>query len=419
MRTWQRRLLNALSALVFLLPFSIWAANDIVLKQARISNATTDHVQLTLNLTQTPQYKWFLLSNPTRLVIDLQQTTNNADFKHLPLTDTLIQKVRAGSQSDQTLRLVLELAKPASIKIHTASSASGTSEQLIIQLTSKIDTITTTSTPSPQNKKQSSLTTINTTVSPTVHKSSTISSNTTQPILSIPAKPISHKIVVVIDPGHGGKDPGASGTNGQHEKDLVLAISRDLYKALEKNSNMTVYMTRYGDYYIGLRQRLQMARRDKADIFIAIHADAYKDAYSTGASVFALSIRGASSEAARWLAEKENYSELGGVNLAGKNDVLRSVLIDLSQTASISSSLFLGSDLLTQIGMISPLHKTKVEQAPFVVLKSPDIPSVLVETGFISNPAEERALSNAAYQQKIANAIEKGIEMYFNQHPSI
>lgn len=409
---WQWRLLTLLFAL--LLPISLQASPACVLKKARIATATPDSIQLTLSLSQLPQYKWFLLSNPTRLVVDLPQTANQAGFKALPITHTLIKKIRAGDQSDQTLRLVFDLTAPSTVKINTASSPA----QLIIKLTAK-KSATKPILAETSSSKISFTVPATKTTDVTAPKSATSPNNTTQPVFSMPSTNLHHKIVVVIDPGHGGKDPGASGPNGQHEKDLVLAISRDLYKSLQKNPNVVVYMTRYGDYYIGLRQRLQLARRDKADIFIAIHADAYKDAFSTGASVFALSLRGASSEAARWLAEKENYSELGGVNLTGKNDVLRSVLIDLSQTASISSSLFLGSDVLMQVAMISPLHKAKVEQAPFVVLKSPDIPSILVETGFISNPAEERALSNPRYQQKMADAIETGVENYFMQHPPI
>jgi N-acetylmuramoyl-L-alanine amidase len=225
------------------------------------------------------------------------------------------------------------------------------------------------------------------------------------------------KVVVVIDPGHGGKDPGASGPRGSKEKNVVLAISQDLYTDINATAGMRAVMTRDGDYYLTLRQRLQKARDADADIFIAVHADAYQNAQSRGASVYALSLKGASSEAARWLAAKENYSELGGVDLSDKNDMLRSVLIDLSQTATISASLKLGDDILAQMGLFTALHHVAVEQARFVVLKSPDIPSVLVETGFLSNNTEELKLRDAQYQQKVAKAILKGVIAYFYQQP--
>jgi N-acetylmuramoyl-L-alanine amidase len=379
------------------------ASNNAVLKQVKVNTATQNDTQLTLNLTEPAKYQWFFLQNPNRLVLDFQQTDNQASLNNLPLTNnTIVTKIRAGTRAQDGLRLVLDLNQPASILVTSLPPTSQYAERLIIDLSARANNNAVITTPKPATYQ----------ATPLMATPASI-----KPVISLPSHVPPRKLVVVIDPGHGGKDPGASGPGGVHEKDVVLAISRDLYKLLQNQPGITVYMTRYGDYYIGLRQRLQIARRDKADIFIAIHADAYKDSYSTGASVFALSVRGASSEAARWLAEKENYSELGGVDLNGKNDTLRSVLIDLSQTATISSSLWLGGDVLSQISRISPLHKDKVEQAPFVVLKSPDIASILVETGFISNPSEERALSNAAYQQKMALAIESGINQYFKQHP--
>ena len=220
-------------------------------------------------------------------------------------------------------------------------------------------------------------------------------------------------INIVIDPGHGGKDPGTSGPMGTHEKDVVLAISKALKEELEKESSFKAMLTRDSDYFIPLRQRLNIARQDKGDMFVAIHADAFINPYASGSSIFALSAHGASSEAARWLAEKENYSELGGVSLSDKSNILRSVLIDLSQTATISSSIQLGNSILRQLGKIGHLHHGFVEQAPFMVLKSPDIPSLLVETGFLSNPLEEQRLRDPYYQRKMAMAIAAGIKTYF------
>ena len=225
------------------------------------------------------------------------------------------------------------------------------------------------------------------------------------------------KIVVVIDPGHGGKDPGATGMHGTHEKNIVLNISKKLQTLINQQPGFYAVLTRSSDSFIPLRTRLDIARRDKADMFVAIHADAYLNHVAHGASVYALSSRGATSEAARWLAKEENQSELmGGVDLSDKENVLRSVLINLSQTATIHASLLIGQNLLTVLHQFTPLHHRKVEQAAFVVLKSPDIPSLLVETGFISNAAEEQNLNNSIYQEKIAEALMVGIVRYFKQY---
>lgn len=241
------------------------------------------------------------------------------------------------------------------------------------------------------------------------------STKDTKTIMMAPSK--TRDIVIVIDPGHGGKDPGASGTSGTHEKNVVLAISQRLAELINKQPGMHAVLTRQGDYFVTLRGRLNLARKDKADMFMAIHADAFPNNDATGASVFALSASGASSEAARWLAEKENYSELGGVSLGDKSDLLRSVLLDLSQTATISLSLQLGSSCLQELNRITNLHHAGVEQARFVVLKSPDIPSVLVETGFITNVSEEKRLNDVHYQQQLAVALSEGIRRYFMQNP--
>ena len=225
-------------------------------------------------------------------------------------------------------------------------------------------------------------------------------------------------INVIIDPGHGGKDPGTTGHFGVREKDVVLAIGLDLYQLLQKDPRFHTVMTRNADYFLTLRQRLTVARKNHGDVFIAIHADAFKDPFATGASIYALSAHGASSEAALWLAQKENYSELGGIKLNDKSDLLRSVLLDLSQTATISSSMQLGQDVLDELGKVGKLHHSSIEQAPFMVLKSPDIPSILIETGFLSNPSEEERLRNPIYQQQIAQAIYTGLLDYFTTNPA-
>jgi N-acetylmuramoyl-L-alanine amidase len=239
--------------------------------------------------------------------------------------------------------------------------------------------------------------------------------------VTTPTKPLqtsseSQKLVtVVIDPGHGGHDSGAIGPHGTMEKNVVLAIARNLANEINQTKNMRAVLTRDDDHFVTLRNRLRLARKGKADVFIAIHADAYLGNNARGASVYALSKHGATSEAARWLAQKDNYSELDDLELNALQDrspILRSVLIDMAQTATIQDSLQLGQRVLHSIDEVSPLHYKKVEQAPFVVLKSPDIPSILIETGFISNAEEERQLSTPRYQQELARAIFQGIKRY-------
>ena len=219
----------------------------------------------------------------------------------------------------------------------------------------------------------------------------------------------------MIDPGHGGKDPGAIGDRGTKEKDVVLAIGKNLAKIINQTPGMRAILTRDGDYYVSLRERLMKARKYKVDLFIAIHADSYFDNNARGASVYSLSRRGASTVAARWLAERENHDELGGVDLGELEDqshMLRSVLIDLAQTSTTKDSLSLGASLLGSLEKVTSLHYSRVEQAPFMVLKSPDIPSLLVETGFISNPKEEKRLRDKFHQNKIAMALFQGILSY-------
>lgn len=221
--------------------------------------------------------------------------------------------------------------------------------------------------------------------------------------------------IVVIDPGHGGKDPGATGHLGHHEKDIVLKIAKDLVHDLNQSPKYKAILTRSTDRYIPLRGRLRIARRNKADLFISIHADAFHNPQAHGSSVYALSQRGATSEAARWIAKKENASEMmGGVELNDKSRLLQSVLINLSQTASVRDSLQVGSFILSSLNKVNRLHHRHVEQAAFVVLKSPDIPSLLIETGFLSNRREERQLATRRKQQQIAQQIYQGINKYFN-----
>jgi N-acetylmuramoyl-L-alanine amidase len=227
-------------------------------------------------------------------------------------------------------------------------------------------------------------------------------------------------ITIALDPGHGGEDPGAIGRGGSREKDVVLSIARRLKAKIEQQPNMRVMLTRDADYFVPLHVRVQKARKVQADLFVSIHADAFVESTARGSSVFVLSEKGASSTAARWLARKENSADLiGGVNIKRHDIQLASVLLDLSTTAQINDSLKLGKAVLNEIGGINRLHKGAVEQAGFAVLKAPDIPSILIETAFISNPEEEAKLTDDAYQDRMADAVLKGIEKYFAKNPPL
>jgi N-acetylmuramoyl-L-alanine amidase len=231
-------------------------------------------------------------------------------------------------------------------------------------------------------------------------------------------------IVVALDPGHGGEDPGAIGPGGTYEKNVVLQIAQRLRDRINNTRvnglPMRAFMTRDGDFFVPLHERVRKAQRVNADLFISIHADAFYSPRPQGASIYALSTRGATSAAARWMANKENSSDqIGGINVKVKDNSIRSALIDMSTTAQINDSLKVGSAMLGEVGKVGRLHKTTVEQANFAVLRAPDIPSVLVETAFISNPDEEKRLRSAAYQNQLADALLRGVVRYFTQHPPL
>lgn len=323
--------------------------------------------------------KVFVLHKPDRVVIDLPNIITTVKADTISLNNTVIKAIRSGRIKKHTLRLVLDTREPVQVQKEV------TARVLELKLT-------------PPQASQSN-------------------NRLSQ---SMQARKPLRDVVVVIDPGHGGKDPGAVGASKHYEKNVVLAIGKKLQKIINQQPGMKAVMTRTGDYYVGLRERLNIARKYDADIFVSLHADAFKNKHSNGVSVFALSQTGATSEAARWLAEKENYSELGGVDLSELNDksgLIRTVLIDLSQTATISASLQMGLQVLRSLDNLTNLHYDKVEQARFVVLKSPDIPSILIETGFITNLREEKNLINPSYQMKLAKAIFVGLKEYFWNHP--
>lgn len=324
----------------------------------------------------------FLLKQPERLVIDFKQSAEPG-LNLSKLEKGVIKTVRPGRPQKDTYRLVFDLTKPIEFKKDVLPADSKGRQGFRLELITQQEKPAFVQKTFPPIKKH-------------------------------------RDVIIAIDPGHGGKDPGARGPGGAREKDVVLKIALKLQRLINKQPGMKAVMTRSGDYYIGLRERLRLARKHDADIFVSIHADAFKNKDSKGASVFALSPRGATSEAARWLAEKENHSELGGVDLSDLDDdngVVRSVLIDLSQTATIGASLTMGQEVLKNLDRLTTLHNDQVEQARFVVLKSPDIPSILVETGFISNPREEKNLRSSWYQKRLSDAVFQGIKAYFWQHP--
>lgn len=350
------------------------------------------------------RHKAFTLYNPSRFVLDLENTTTTLRLKNILTHHELLKSLRSAYQNDHTLRLVFDASDGVILRKNPEAGSSSRQRVLHIELV--------------QNNARQRTDLVKRTLVKSAPVKITVLDAPVQG-LHIPAKSL-RDVVIVLDPGHGGKDPGAIGTHKSAEKHVVLAIALKLKQLIDRQPGMRAVLTRNGDYYIGLRERMDIARRHNADIFVAIHADAFQNHNSSGASVFALSPRGATSEAARWLAEKENHSELGGVNLSGlddRNGVIRTVLLDLSQTATIGASLQMGSRVLKGLNSITNLHNTRVEQARFVVLKSPDIPSILIETGFISNPREEKNLNSPIYQAQLTQAIFKGLKGYFWDYP--
>ena len=359
-----------------------------IAKTARINGyrtwASPDSTRLVIDLSNSVGHRLSHLSNPERVVIDIDHVQLNKSISELDYKQGAISDIQSASKKGNKVRLVLELKHKIQPKSFLLKPNKKYGYRLVIDL----------------NK---------------VYKRSDSGSAKIIKSVNFTQK---RDLIVAIDAGHGGDDPGATGPKGTKEKHVVLAIARKLRDLVNKKPGMKAMMIRNGDYYISLRGRTKKARRLGADIFISIHADAFKNPQAHGSSVFILSSRGASSEAAKWLAKKENEADLvGGVSLDDKDDMLAKMLLDLSQTASIEASNSAASRVISQLSRIGDSHKSTVERAGFVVLKSPDIPSLLIETGFISNPKEERLLKTSYYQKKIAKAILSGVEGYFKQYP--
>ncbi len=325
------------------------------------------------------EHRLFTLSNPNRIVIDIDNARLAAA---LPAGQGVVKDLRSAVHDQSGLRVVLDLSSRAIPRSQLRNTASGA--QLVVSLYAN---------------------------SPQIDRKPVLTAATAVPKTG-------RDIVVAIDPGHGGMDSGARGPHGIMEKTITLEIARQLAAQVAKQPGFKPFLTRDGDYYLTLRQRIDRARAAHADIFVSIHCDASRDHQADGATVYALSMHGASSEQARLLAERENDSDLlGGVNLSDKSDMLASVLLDLSQTATIGASLDVGNRVARQLSRLGSMHREEVQQAAFVVLKSPDVPSILVETNYITNPRKASLLKTSSYQDKIADAILSGVTDYFNQYP--
>jgi N-acetylmuramoyl-L-alanine amidase len=342
-----------------------------------------DHARLVFDLSGPSGHKVFTLSNPNRIVLDVDNAKLSADLTKLGLDKSPVQRIRSG-KNGKTLRLVLDLKRAVRPKSFELKPNQKYGHRLVLDLYEKESLAKATKTAKPKAVA-------------------------------------GRDIIVAIDAGHGGDDPGAIGSGRVREKDVVLAIAKELKRRLDQTPGYKGKLTRTGDYYISLRGRTKAARKLNADLFVSIHADAFKDSRARGASVWVLSPRGASSEMGRWLARKENSADLiggvGSVSLDDKDNVLASVLLDMSMTASREDSRSIAKGIHGNIKRFARMHKSHVEQAGFVVLKSPDIPSILVETGFISNPGEAAKLKTRNYQKQMANAVFKGITQHFERKP--
>ena len=356
---------------------------------------STAGARVTLDLTRVTGERFFTLENPTRAVIDLPATRVRPGLR-LPGARGLVAAIRLGPRPHGALRLVVVLHAAAGV--HAAWAYSRVrGPQLVLLLGNAPTAATRVAT----------------------HATAAAPSAIPTPIHALHAPADSGRdIIVAVDPGHGGQDPGAIGRGGTQEKNVTLAIARLLAHQIDEQRGMRAILTRSSDIFIPLRDRMLIARRARADLFVSIHADCVTDRQISGASVYILSVRGASSEAARWLAERENDADLkGGVQLEDKSSTLASVLLNLSQSATISESMTAARQVLVSLDRSVPVRKSEVQQAAFVVLKSPDIPSMLVETDYISDPAEERKLRSLTRQARIADAVFHGIRGYFRQHP--
>lgn len=356
-------------------------AASVVVKNLRLWRAP-DHTRVVFDLSEKVQHRVLVLANPDRLVVDLDDAVAAGAFASKDYEGPFLRQVRVGNPKPGVLRIVLDLKQPIKPRTFVLEPNEIYGHRLVVDLYVK-----------RSSEKQ---------------------------VVATAAPQRRPYRMIAIDAGHGGEDPGAVGRKyGTREKEVTLQVAGELRRLIDQDRFLRPVMIRRGDYYVSLRARPSIARREQADVFVSIHADAYpKLASVRGSSVYALSQRGASSEAARWLANKENAADLiGGVSLRDKDDLLAKVLWDLSMTKTTSESLVLGRYVLNELGGMGKLHRKKVEQAGFAVLKSPDMPSILIEIAFLSNPTEEKLLRTRAHRQRLALAIYRGIKRYLKQQP--
>lgn len=376
------RIASRASGLVLVLAASAGMATPASVEGVRV-NPSPERTRIVFDLTRPVEHTVFSLENPHRLVIDVQDTRLNAKVDAISLTNTPIERMRTAARDDTNLRVVLDLKSRVRPQSFALKPIMQYGDRLVIDL---------------YTGEQRS----------PVQQDDRIARRM-------------RDVVVAIDAGHGGDDPGAVGHGNLYEKDVVFAIAQVLARLFEREPGYQPLLIRTGDYFLAFRERTALARRSQSDVFLSIHADAFFTSQAYGASVYAISQKGATSETARWLAEKENRADLiggaGGVSLTDKDDLLAGVLLDLSMTASLAASLEMGQSVLTAIKPVNRLHKKHVEQAAFAVLKSPDIPSLLIETGFISNPQEASNLKNRKHQERMAEAIFYGVKRYMDANP--
>jgi len=352
-----------------------------------------DYTRITLESKSEMKFSVFGVKDPERLVLDLEASEVSPALAELQdkvtAEDPYIQGLRVAHNRPGVIRVVLDLKTEIKPQVFTLKPIGEYGYRLVLDIYPAVALDPLAALIEESQKKQS------------------------------PDKPrVERLATIVIDPGHGGEDPGAIGRHRSREKDVTLIIARRLKALVDAEPNMRALLTRDGDFYLPLHVRVEKARKVRADLFVSIHADAFVRPHARGSSVFALSERRATSEAAQWLAKRENEADLvGGVNLDVKDRYLAQTLLDLSQTATIDHSLRLGNSVLRRLGAVNTLHKPRVEQASFAVLKAPDVPSILVETAFISNPQEEKRLNDEAYQDRLARALLEGIKDYIARHP--
>ena len=399
-----------------------------------------EYTRVTFESARPVKHVFFQVTNPERLVVDLEGVDLDDELKALPAKvgdkDPYIQAVRVAVNRPNVVRVVIDLRAEAKPSVFPLAPAGEYKHRLVLDIypAKPADPLLALAQPRPDPIGEIGAAPLQPAVPvpQIVAEGPAPAAPSASPALPVvklqpplakagPKAPkVDRLVIVAIDAGHGGEDPGARGRHGTREKDVTLAIARRLKVAIDKEPNMRAVLVRDGDYFIPLAQRVSKARRVHADLFVSVHADAWVRPDARGSSVFALSEKGATSTAARMLAQRENQSDMiGGVNLSIKDPVLARTLLDLSQTATISDSLKLGRHVLAELGDVNDLHKHAVEQAGFAVLKAPDVPSILVETAFISNPEEEKRLKDSGYQEKMAAAILGGIKRYLAQNPPL